>query len=441
MKSLMIFFMALLLTQFNSIAQVNIIPKPNDVKITEGKFSYAKGVDVKVLRGDDATKIVYNHLLDFLNTSKITVSNKALVVVSLNLLKENNIPNDGYELKITPNSTTITSSSATGLYYGVQSLKQLISTDTLKALTCMQIVDEPAFAYRGLQLDVASNFFDVAIVKKYIDALSKLKFNQLTWKLANEQSWRIESKKYTKITEVGTANTEGFYTQDDIKQVVQYAKEHFITVIPEVDFTSTVFFDDTTFQYKKDIIDEICTLFPSDLFQISKPSYYEPEAEAYVKSKGKTIIHTDNSTSKDDIVVGIKNTKVAIAAANAGNNIIMAPHAYCSLDNYPDWDDAKLSKTMLFLPIDKVYAFNPVNKIKEEKVLKRIVGVRGNVNTKYLNTEGKLSRHIYPRIFALAECFWTKKSNKTNYKDFFTRLENIGYPGQITGKINIVKFK
>lgn len=441
MKNLLIVLMALLLIHLNSNAQINIIPKPNEIKITEGKFAYAKGVDVKVIRGDEATKIVNQQIIDFLKRNKVPIVSFSPNIISINLLKENTIPNDGYEMNISPNAITISSSSSAGLFYGVQSLIQLINTDTLKSLTCMKIKDEPAFANRGLQLDVAHTFFKTDIIKEYIEAISKLKFNQFIWKLADEQTWRIESKKYPKITEVGTANSAGFYTQDDIKQVLQFAKEHFITVIPEIDLTSAVFFDDTTFQYKKNIIDEMGTLFPSGLIQISKPAFYANEAEAYIKSKGKKVIHIDNASAKDDIVVSFKNLTVGINAAKKDNDVIMAPHNFCSLDNYPDWDDPKLSKSMLYLPIDKVYSFDPLAKIKEEKIKQHIIGVRANIDTKFINNENKLSRQVYPRIFALAECFWTKKANKSSFKEFSIRLENIGYPGQITEKINMVKFK
>jgi hexosaminidase len=114
----------------------------------------------------------------------------------------------------------------------------------------------------------------------------------------------------------------------------------------------------------------------------------------------------------------------------------MAPRNFCALDNYQDWDDSKLSKTMLYLPLDKIYKFNATDKAK-----RNILGSQANVDTKFIDNENKLTNQVYPRIFALAECFWTQKNKRKSFKDFSLRLEKIGYPGQITEKINLVKFK
>ena len=434
------FLLLLLLFNLKSNAQ-NIIPKPNDIKLTEGKFSFVKGLDIKIIRGDEGTKIVNQQINDYFKRNKIPVIGSSSSVITINLLKENTITNDGYELNITPNTVTIVSSSNAGLFYGMQSLLQLINADTLKTLACMQIKDAPAFAYRGFQLDACHHFFKMDVIKQQLDAISKLKLNRFIWTLSNEQTWRIESKKNPKLLDSMDIADSEFYTQDEIKQIVQYAKERFIIVIPELNFTSSSFLDDTAFQYKKNVMDEVLSLFPSTYIAIGNQSFYAKDAETYLKTKGRKIIHTDNSSSKDDIILSYKNTTLGINAAKKGNDVIMAPHNLTALDNYQDWDDSKQSKSMLFLPLDKVYSFNPLAKIKDDKIMQHIIGATATLDTKFVTNEGKLSNQLYPRIYALAECFWTKNANKKNFKEFNARLEKIGYPGQITEKINLVKFK
>jgi len=422
----------------SSFSQIAIIPKPNDIKITEGTCSLKKSVNFKVIRGDEATKSIQKQIADFLSQRNIAVSTTAATTLSINLLQNktgDTIIADAYTLSITTNNIAITSRTNAGLFYGFQSLYQLINTDTLNVVHCLEIKDQPLLSFRGFELDVCQHFFKTDVIKKYIDAISKLKLNQFTWKLADEQAWRISTKNAAKLLDTDSTENE-FYTQDEIKQVVQYAKERFINVIPEINFAKVIQSEDTSFQFKKNILDEVFALFPSKYFNVDEPLFVTDEIAAYIKSTGRKIISKDAATSKGDVVLSFKNTSVGINAARNGIEVIMAPHNLCSLDNYQDWDDSKLSKSMLYLPLDKVYKFNAVAKSKQH-----IIGSQANINTKFIATETKLSQQVYPRIFALAETFWTSKNNRKSFKDFSVRLEKIGYPGQITEKINLVKFK
>lgn len=443
-KSLFTSIVFLCLMNISGFAQVNIIPKPNEIKTAEGKCNYKKGISIKILRGDESTKLIQKHLTDFLSENKITVSNTATTVVSINLQQTkptDSVNLEAYTLNITANNIAITSYGNAGLFYGLQSLFQLIKSDSNKILPCMEIKDQPAFGYRGFQLDASQQYFKSEVIKKYIDAIASLKINHFVWKLADEKNWRIEIKKYPDLYKIEDAEQIDYYTQDDMKQIVQYAAERFVTVIPEINFALISETEDTTFQYKKNIVDEILALFPSKYFHVNNPIFVNDAVVDYLKANHKKIISQDLTLSENTILQSYKNANIGIGAANTGFPVIMSPKNLCSLDNYPNWDDSKLSKSMTFLPIDKVYAFDPIAKIKDAKTQQNILGAQANVDTKFLNNPAKLAYNIYPRIYALAECFWTKKSNKTSFKDFSKRLENIGYPGQITGKINMVKFK
>lgn len=433
----------------NIFAQINIIPKPNNIKINDGICSLKKGVNFKIIRGDEPTRNIQKQVNDFLSRRNIPIITSAnTTVLSINLLQNkagDTIINDAYTLSITNNNIAIVSRTNAGLFYGLQSLYQLIESDTTNVVPCVEIKDEPAYAYRGFELDVCQHFFGVDVIKKYIDAISKLKMNQFILKLADEKAWRLEIKNNSKLlatdTENDSENQYQFYKQDDIKQIIQFAKERFVNIIPEINFGQIITSEDTTFQYKKNIIDEIFTLFPSKYLNVDESIFITQEVEDYLKASGKIIISKDDILFKNSIMLSFKNTKNGSTAASSGNDVIMAPHNLCSLDNYQDWDDSKLSKSMLFLPLDKIYKFDPIAKIKDSKTKAHIIGAQANVNTKFMTNEGKLIRQVYPRIFALAECFWTNNKNKKHYKDFSIRLEKIGYPGQITDKINLVKFK
>ncbi|HNF48714.1 MAG TPA: beta-N-acetylhexosaminidase [Chitinophagales bacterium] len=464
--------------------EINLTPQPNSIHFSEGKFTYKKGIEVKITRGDNDTKYVQNQLSSFLKSENIPQIQFSNNLLFLNLLKENTIPNDGYELKIQPTQISITSSSNAGLFYGVQTLMQLINFDsTNSALSCMEIKDEPAFAYRGFHLDVARHFFDVDVVKSYLDAMAKLKLNTFHWHLTDDQGWRIEIKKYPKLTETTNAQRKGYYTQEQIKDIVQYAKERFITVIPEIDmpghssaaivaypylgcYNQTIDLpqswgikadilcpDDTTMRFVKDVLDEVCTLFPSPYIHVGGDevntkhwkesaeakdiqvkqglknvteikTYFTKEIQKYLATKNKKIIGwgeiADDKIDKDIVVMSWRNNKAAIKAAKNGNPVILAPRQFCYLDYMQYWDEEKKNFVYLYLPLDKAYKFNPLSKLKSHA--DKVLGGEACVWTAYIETENQLKNQVFPRLIAIAECLWTKPENKS-YSNFTNRLD------------------
>ena len=438
-----------------SFAQISIIPLPNEIKYTTGRFSYAKGFDVKTIRGDEGTRLVSNELLGFFSIKKIPIVQFSPISVSINLLKENTVPNDGYTLSITNNNIAIASSTNAGLFYGLQSLFQLIKQDTstykkgkldtlYKTLPCVEIKDMPAFKFRGFEIDLCSRFFSVDVVKEYIDEMAKLKLNHLQLKLVDRKVCRIPISNFPKSTlsdSVKVQNSEGYfssYSKDDITSLVKYAREHFITIIPEIDF-SYLLLNDTSLNQKASV-DEILALFPGNYLHINGANYFSTETTAYITAKGIKIIGFDNALSTS-IVQSYKNNNAGVNAAQKSKDVIMSPRNLTALDNYQYWDDSKLSKNMLYLPLDMVYKFDPLSKIKDDKTAEHILGGAATINTQFYKTKKELQKLVFPRLYAIAECLWTKKSNKKSFKDFDIRLEKIGYPGQLTEKINWVKFK
>ncbi|WP_455496760.1 glycoside hydrolase family 20 protein [Coprobacter sp.] len=245
----------------------SIIPFPNSLVPEEGTFTFNKKTKIVYTSSlDSASQQVacaFGTLLD--NTAGLKTeclvkdekNEKNIVFFDL----DTSIPNEGYSLDVTPSKIIIKAGSASGFYYAVQTLKQLLPVAVYGdvkpesaqkwEIPCVRINDAPRFSYRGMHLDVSRHFFSADEVKKYIDLLAMHKLNVFHWHLTDDQGWRIEIKKYPKLTEVGSVrkhtvvkknfdeydNTPygGYYTQDEIRDIVNYAKERFITVIPEID--------------------------------------------------------------------------------------------------------------------------------------------------------------------------------------------------------------
>ena len=432
-----LFFTLLFLLSFyiKTNAQIAIIPKPNGIKYNDGKFSYTKGLDIKIIRGDDVTKRLQKQLSDFVKGKNITVVPFSATSLNLNLLQTNttDIPADGYTLVVSPATVSISSSGNAGLFYGMQSLMQLIKTDSSKSLPCLEIKDIPAFSYRGMHLDVVHHFFGVEIVKQYLDAMAKLKLNQFYWQIADEGKWRIELKNNTLLTD-----KESFYTQEQVKEVIKYAQERFINIIPGISLPMAT--EDSSLQ--KNILEEVVALFPSTYIHFGN-SIIQTETEQYLTAKNKKIIGTDNIFSAKEVIMSYKSSKSGWSIAAKGNDVIMAPRQSCSLDYYQDWDDEKKSFSMTFLPLDKAYTFNPIGKIKDSKTQQHILGGQAYVSTEFIKNMDELQYMVFPRIVAFAECVWTKNANK-NFNDFVTRLyiqKNYFFKEKEMPKIDLVRIK
>ncbi len=363
--------------------ELNIIPQPKSVKPSNGKFEF--NFKTKIVAGDEGSRKLagyfndylmqfYGFKLEYVEKPKTVPAN---AIVFERLTAQGNIPsNEDYGLYITPKGIRIAARGDAGMFYGLQSFLQLIPT-TFKGKTSIptaEILDQPRFKYRGMHLDVSRHFMPVEFVKKYIDLMSQYKFNQFHWHLTDDQGWRIEIKKYPKLTEIGSKRpeshegryspvfkgdgtpVEGFYTQEQIKDVVAYAKARYINVIPEIElpghasaalaaypelgegckdnyeykvqmtwgiFSEVFCPTDKTFKFLEDVLDETITLFPDSPYihiggdevlkdfwkesafvqELKKrenlkdehevQSYFVRRIEKFINSKGKKIIGWD----------------------------------------------------------------------------------------------------------------------------------------------------
>jgi len=410
-----------LITSFSTItnAQDNgpnmgIIPAPVSIKKSTGTFTLSRQTAI-VADSPDNKAVLF--LADYLHSKKmLNIQPKAnggnAIVNSIVLTSAgtDGLPAEGYRLTITPERITIAGKGA-GLFYGIQTLIQLIPAEGMASLSlpCVQIEDYPRFGYRGMMLDVCRHFFSVEFVKKYIDLLAAYKFNTFHWHLTDDQGWRIEIKKYPRLTTIGSQRAQtvignyhdrtpqqydntpygGFYTQDQIRDVVKYAADRYITIIPEIEMpghseaalaaypelscdpsrtykvseTWGVFYDvycpsEKTFTFLQDVLTEVMDLFPSKYIHIGGDevpknvwkespfcqklikklklkneeglqSYFIQRMEKFVNSKGRSIIGWDEilegGLSPNATVMSWRGEAGGIAAAQQNHDVIMTP--------------------------------------------------------------------------------------------------------------------
>lgn len=493
----------------SNLQKPQILPMPAHIQSTKGEFILNNSVGISF---DDTFKVSATFLKEFVETGS---SIKLQQNKSISFIQDNTISNDeGYQLTISPKQVEIRAKTDHGAFYAVQSLRQLLPTDFENgtfyeesiAIPCVTIKDSPQFKHRGMHLDVGRHFFSVDFIKKYIDALAMLKMNTFHWHLTEDQGWRIEIKKYPKLQEIaafrdqtliGSYNADpqqfdgkrygGFYTQEEIKDVVAYAQNRHVTIIPEIEMPGHAqaaisaypelgctgeqmnvaetwgVFDhifcskDETFEFLENVLDEVLELFPSTYIHIGGDeapkthwekcpncqkrikeeglkdehelqNYFITRIENYLNSKGRQIIGWDEilegGLAPNATVMSWRGTQGAIEAAKQHHNVIMTPTSHCYFDyKQSDNEDEPLANSGGFLPLEKVYSFNPIPEELNEEESKYVLGGQGNIWTEYIPNEKQLEYMAFPRILAMSEVLWSP-TDKKNYPDFVARVDN-----------------
>ena len=485
-----------------------IIPTPLNQDIKEGQFVLNNATGIKY---PEALKVSAELLKSFIENGsdfQLKTSNDIEFILDSELNNK-----EGYVLDVQPKKIKIRASTDQGAFYAVQSLKQLLPLEfenkSLKekqiAIKCVTIHDAPQFKYRGMHLDVGRHFFSVNFIKKYVDALAMLKMNTFHWHLTEDQGWRIEIKKYPKLQEVGAFRNEtlvghyndepqqfdgkrygGFYSQDEIKDIIAYAQARHVTVIPEIEMPGHsqaaiaaypelgcsnekvevatkwgVFEDiyctkDETFNFLEDVLDEVLELFPSNYIHIGGDeapkirwktcndcqhrikteglkdehelqNYFITRIEKYLNSKGRQIIGWDEilegGLAPNATVMSWRGIHGAVEAAKQHHNVILTPGSHCYFDHYQSTNSSEPLAIGGFLPLDKVYSFNPIPEELTEEESEYVLGAQGNIWTEYIPTEAQVEYMAFPRILAMSEVVWSNPENK-NYDDFVSRVEN-----------------
>ncbi|MGZ0017909.1 beta-N-acetylhexosaminidase [Yeosuana sp. AK3] len=490
-----------------SRSEVFIIPKPSKLIFNKGHFvlNHTTGINYP-----EDFKVSAEFLKTFIEDGSNMKLEKGNTIT---FSKDQNISNsEGYTLNILPTGINIKSKTDQGAFYAVQTLRQLLppefengsySKDNV-ILPCLSIQDEPQFEYRGMHLDVGRHMFSVEFIKKYIDALAMLKMNTFHWHLTEDQGWRIEIKKYPKLQEIAAFRNEtlighysaepqqfdgktygGYYTQENIKDVVAHAQKRHVTVIPEIELpghsqaaiaaypelgctgepievaTKWGVFEDIycpkeeTFKFLEDVLDEVLALFPSEYIHIGGDeapktrwknceycqtlikteglkdehelqSYFISRIETYLNSKGRQIVGWDEilegGLAPNATVMSWRGTQGAIEAAKQHHKVVMTPTSHCYFDYYQSENDSEPLAIGGFLPLEKVYHFNPIPEELTKDEATYILGAQGNIWTEYITTEKHLEYMAFPRMLAMSEVVWSTPENK-NYEDFINSLE------------------
>jgi hexosaminidase len=507
MKKMFAVFLSTVLSLALANAQVSIVPKPVSVVMKNGTYSWSKEINVV------ADKSVGAELAELFSESLVVQGflvnpkSKAGNTVRLSITNEKSTPPEGYKLLINKNGAVISASSAAGLFYGSQSFLQLVAVEKHET-PFVEITDYPRFAYRGLHLDVGRHMYPVAFIKKYIDVMAYHKFNRFHWHLTEDQGWRIEIKKYPKLTSVGGFRKEspvgrattktrasvkydgvpygGFYTQEEIKEVVAYAKKRHVTIIPEIEMpghaqaalaaypdlgctggpyeTATtwgVFTEvfcagkEETFTFMQDVLDEVMALFPGEYIHIGGDecpktrwkecpncqeriadeklkdehelqSYFIGRVENYLNSKGRQIIGWDEilegGLAANATVMSWRGEEGGIAAAKQNHKVIMTPGKWVYLDYYQDTAKTEPMAIVGYTPVSKVYNYEPVPPQLSAEESKYVIGSQCNVWSEYMKTPEHVEYMVYPRASAMAEVLWTPKEQK-NYDEFVQRMK------------------
>lgn len=408
---------------------------------------------------------------------------------------------ESYTLSVTPQRIEIRATSGAGLFYGMQTLLQLMQPAGTGSysVASVEIEDTPRFAYRGLMLDVSRHFSTKEFIKKQIDALAYYKINRLHLHLTDAAGWRLEIKKYPLLTDFAAWRTDptwkkwwnggrkylrydepgasgGYYTQNDIREILEYARQHYITVIPEIEMPSHseevlaaypqlscsgepyknsdfCVGNEETFTFLENVLTEVMELFPSEYIHVGGDeagksawktcpkcqkrmkdehlanvdelqSYLIHRIEKFLNNHGRRLLGWDEilqgGIAPNATVMSWRGEEGGIAAVTSGHHAIMTPGAYCYLDSYQDAPYSQPEAIGGYLPLKKVYAYDPVPASLTAEQAKLVYGVQGNLWVEYIPTPEHVEYMIYPRMLALAEIAWSTPERKS-WPDFHTR--------------------
>ena len=507
---------------------VPLIPLPNQVAENDGYFTLQNGTLLYVSSSLDTKSqtIVESFVQHVDSTLNIQLSSQALASNN-DLPKQGvifveggkDIPAEGYKLDVEPDRIIIKATQPAGFLYAIQTLKQLMPIEiygkTKTALSecqipCVSITDAPRFGYRGLMIDIARHFYTKEQMKKIIDVMTIHKLNTLHWHLTDDQGWRVEIKKYPLLTEIGGMRNKtmirkewenydnipygGFYTQDDIKEIVKYADDNCITVIPEIDLPGHMMAalaaypelgctggpyevsgqwgiredvlcpgKEHTFEFVEGVLTEVMELFPSTYIHIGGDecpkdrwekcelcqtrikeeniqaddkhsaefflqSYTMARVEKFLNDHGRKFIGWDEilegEVSPSATIMSWRGMKGGKEAVRMGNQAIMTPGSHLYFDHYQTMDtDSDPLAIGGFIPVEKVYSFDPVPADLTKEEQKLILGTQANLWTEYITSNEHLEYMLLPRLAALSEVQWTSPEKK-NWNNFLSRLDH-----------------
>jgi hexosaminidase len=494
-----------------------LIPQPVTMQLSMGMFELTSKtvIAASATAGKEARRLAEE--LRPVTGLPLTLVTTAGETHCIELILDRFLPgalgNEGYRLSVTPARVTIRAASEAGLFYGGVTLRQLLPVEVLgtnrAAYPSMgwrvpggEIEDNPRFPWRGLLLDPARHFFPPEFVKKLVDVMALHKLNTLQLHLTDDQGWRIEIKKHPRLTQIGSVRKESpkksdrdhgdglpygpfFYTQEQIRDLVAYAQARHVTLVPEIEipghFLAAVAAypelscrglqldvrtrwgiepdilcpgNDSAVQFAKDVLAEVCELFPSRFIHIGgdeaprdrwkqcpkcqarlKAEGLKNEAqlqtwlnhrlEEFLASKGRRLIGWDEilegGLTPGATVMFWRGISGGIAAADAGHDVVMSPTTHCYFDYAQARGAGEPECIGGFIPLRTVYEFEPVPPNLAEANRKHILGAQGNIWAEFIWTPQEVEYFAFPRAVALAEVVWSPDEQR-NFDDFSRRL-------------------
>ncbi|KAF1697369.1 family 20 glycosylhydrolase [Pseudoxanthomonas daejeonensis] len=410
---------------------------------------------------------------------------------------------ESYLLEVTPAGVIVSAGDAAGLFYGAMSLAQLATVDDAGAVSvpAVRIEDAPRFAWRGFMMDPSRHFWSVDQVRQVIDAMAMHKLNTLHWHLTDDQGWRVEIKQYPKLTEIGGCRIPagdggiepstgkprqycGFYTQDQVREIVAYAAARHITVVPELNqpghataaiaaypelgttdqklvpssewgvFPNLFNTEESTITFLENVMDELIPLFPGTYLHVGGDEAVKDQWEAsarvqermrevgaktememqshivarlqkYLAAHGKRLIGWDEILEgpmpAEATVMSWRGIEGGLKAAREGHDVVMTPSSDLYLDYLQTHSPDEPPGRPATIPMRQVYDFEPVPKELEESQRHHILGLQANMWTEHTRTFERLQHNVFPRLAAVAETGWTPKERK-DYAGFLRRL-------------------
>lgn len=504
--------------QPTTVANYEVVPMPLEINTTQqASFLLKSGVTVYYPAGNEKMQRNAEFLASYVKAQtgielqvQAGEGGKGGIVLQLGLANDNP---EAYQLKVDASQVVISSPSEAGVFYGIQTLRKAVDVaeGSNVELPAVEIKDQPRFGYRGMMLDVGRHFFSMDEIKTYIDMMALHNINRFHWHLSEDQGWRIEIKKYPKLTEIGSMRKEtvighnsgkydgkpygGFYTQEQAKEIVAYAAERYITVIPEIDLPGHMQAalaaypelgctggpyevwtqwgvsdnvlcagNDQTIQFIKDVLAEIVEIFPSEYIHVGGDecpkvkwstcpkcqarikalglksdnkhtkeerlqSYVIHEAEEFLNSKGRKMIGWDETLegglAPNATVMSWRGEAGGIEAAKQHHDVVMTPNTYLYFDYYQSKDtETEPMAIGGYLPIERVYSYEPMPKSLSPEEQKYIVGVQANLWTEYIPDFKQVQYMVLPRMAALCESQWCAPEKK-NYEAFLQRVSRL----------------
>ena len=501
-------------------ASIAIVPRPESLSVGRGRFVI--NANTVIYTDAASADIARRFAASLLPATGLAIPVRIGAAPATGIVLQRSagltrLGDEGYELTVTARRVSIRAKERAGVFYGTQTIRQLLPPQVFReakvdsvawAIPAVRIVDRPRFAWRGAHLDVGRHFMPKEFVKKYIDLIALQKMNTFHWHLTEDQGWRLEIRKYPRLTGVGAWRTQtvvgrqnsktdsttwhfdgqrhgGFYTQDDAREIVAYARDRFVNVVPEIEmpghalaaiaaypelgvtgqpadvgtrwgvYANILNADSSTVSFMQDVLTEVMALFPSRFIHVggdeadkalwkTSPriqarirelglkdehelqSWFIQQMDAFLTAHKRRLVGWDEilegGLAPGATVMSWRGTQGGIDAARAGHDVIMAPTSHTYFDYYQSQNTAGEPLAIGgFVPLQMVYSFEPVPAELEPQYRAHILGGQGQIWTEYLAGPKQVEYMAFPRLTALAEVLWTKPERK-DYRDFLDRL-------------------